>query len=184
MSKFKVWIDSPTDNTQDSTTFASDSQRVNGFAIGGVASSIRVNSALRQANLVTTAIIDTLIPNTNLDLNSSVSDLVTELTTYFNSLADASDLTNLQTTLETEIQAVDTKVDNLRTILKGTLAANTTSVTITNAKIKSNSIVSVYTSVYPFNPISITIDTGTITLTFGETKSSATQVAVILEGEY
>lgn len=76
-TKFKQWIDSPSSGTniQDQTTFNSDVQRANGFASGNPASAIRVNTALREATLITTALMDTLAPNSNVDVTSSLNDV-------------------------------------------------------------------------------------------------------------
>lgn len=53
-NNFKPWVDSPTagQQVQSASVFANDSQRADGFKAGDPASALRVNSALRQANLV------------------------------------------------------------------------------------------------------------------------------------
>lgn len=53
-NKFKPWVDSPTagQQVQSASVFATDAQRVDGFKAGDPASALRVNSALRQANIV------------------------------------------------------------------------------------------------------------------------------------
>ena len=76
-NKFKVWIDTANDNVQTSDVFANDNQRQNGFVAGEPASAIRVNSALRQANLAATGLVqacDDIVAN-NLDLRSTVNDV-------------------------------------------------------------------------------------------------------------
>lgn len=80
---FTVWI--PTNTTGkilDGTDFASDSQTLNGFAAGEKASSIRVNSALRQANLIGCAMMDAL-GITNYDLTSTRQNVANAISTYF-----------------------------------------------------------------------------------------------------
>lgn len=59
---FYVWIDEPTEgtNVMAENTFAADSQRENGFQSGQVASSIRINTALRQSTLVTAALMNAM----------------------------------------------------------------------------------------------------------------------------
>lgn len=80
-NKFVVWVDETNvlNNTQDSTTFASDSQRQTGFVAGTPASSLRVNTALRQANLVAAAFMNAIAPNSTNDLQSSLNDVVNEI---------------------------------------------------------------------------------------------------------
>ena len=53
-NNFKPWVDSPTagQQVQSASVFATDTQRVDGFKAGDPASALRVNSALRQANIV------------------------------------------------------------------------------------------------------------------------------------
>ena len=62
---FYTWVDDAnlTGNVMADLTFASDSQRANGFQSGAVASSIRVNTALRQATLVTAALMESMSLN-------------------------------------------------------------------------------------------------------------------------
>lgn len=76
-NKFENWIDNNIEsNTQNYSTFLNDSQRQAGFQSGEPASSIRVNSALRQANLVVCALMDVLAPNNQtIDLQSSREDV-------------------------------------------------------------------------------------------------------------
>ena len=81
-NKFVVWIPTPTVNTniQSQATFASDEQTQGGFEAGQPASAIRVNTAIRQANLVACALMNVFIPDNNtLSVESSVGDLTTEL---------------------------------------------------------------------------------------------------------
>ena len=80
-TKFKQWIDTASagTNVQSQTDFNGDTQRANGFQSGTAASSIRVNTALREATLITTALMDTLAPNSNVDVTSSVTDVKTAI---------------------------------------------------------------------------------------------------------
>ena len=84
-NKFKVWVDSPGSVIMDAATFATDTQRSGGFQAGQAASALRVNSALRQANLVVAALMG-LVDNSNLDLKSSVSDVQTSISNYLTGL--------------------------------------------------------------------------------------------------
>lgn len=58
-NNFKPWVDSPTagQQVQSASVFATDTQRVDGFKAGDPASALRVNSALRQANIVVTGLM-------------------------------------------------------------------------------------------------------------------------------
>ena len=84
-TKFKVWVDTPSagTNVQSMSDFSSDSQRQNGFAAGNAASAIRVNTALREATLITTAIMDTIAPNSNVDVTSTVAQVKSAIATAF-----------------------------------------------------------------------------------------------------
>ena len=83
-TKFKVWVDSPSagTNVQSMSDFSSDSQRQNGFAAGNAASAIRVNTALREATLITTAIMDTIAPNSNVDVTSTVAQVKSAIASH------------------------------------------------------------------------------------------------------
>lgn len=80
-TKFKVWIDTPQTGTniQSMADFSSDSQRTNGFAAGNAASAIRMNSALREATLITTALMDAIAPNSDVDITSTVAQVKTTI---------------------------------------------------------------------------------------------------------
>lgn len=51
-------------------------------------------------------------------------------------------------------------------VTRATLAAGETTITIEDSRINDNSILSFYTSVYGLSPLSVTVDTGTVTLIF------------------
>lgn len=80
MANFYPWIDAANDNVMSASDFANDDQRKNGFQAGQAASSARVNSALRQANLFVAALAEVLLAdNTTLNLTSSVDAVKTAL---------------------------------------------------------------------------------------------------------
>lgn len=82
MSKFYVWVDDPqtSSSTQTSTEFANEPQRKQGFQANEVISSKKVNTAVRQANLIAVALMEALSSdNTTLDVNSSVTDVTNEI---------------------------------------------------------------------------------------------------------
>ena len=138
-TKFKVWIDNPAEGTniQSYDDFASDSQRSVGFSVGNVASSIRVNSALRQSNLVAVALMNTLLPNSDLDLTSTVNEVSDELKGVFGGFASSQDITNLNDKLLPLIQENQSDIEGLD---------NTT-------KELENSITSLGQTVSKINPI-------------------------------
>ena len=73
MANFYPWVDTANDNVMSVTDFANDAQRKNGFQAGQAASSTRVNSGLRQANLFVAALANVVLEsNTSLNLTSSV----------------------------------------------------------------------------------------------------------------
>ena len=82
-TRFGIWIDEPNTGTNANmmtySAFASDTQRENGFVAGQAASSIRVNTALRQATLVTAAFMDLIAGSSEVDMNSSLSDVKTAI---------------------------------------------------------------------------------------------------------
>lgn len=80
-NKFKEWVNIDNiSNVQTYDEFSNDSQRNEGFKAGEIASSKRINSALRQANLVACALMNVVAPNNeDVDLTSSVSDVKTIL---------------------------------------------------------------------------------------------------------
>lgn len=76
-NKFKLWVEDENINaTQTYNDFDSDTQRAGGFVGGTPASAIRVNTALRQANLIACALMDVVAPNnTSADFRSSRADI-------------------------------------------------------------------------------------------------------------
>lgn len=116
-NKFIPWIDAvdPGTNTQEQSVFASDSQRQSGFVAGNAASAIRVNSALRQANVVASALMqlaDELKTLPDLDLNSSVASIKNAL--------KASIIDPLTTRLSSVESSVSAAQSNITSILNGT----------------------------------------------------------------
>ena len=80
MANFYPWIDAANDNMMSVSDFVNDDQRKSGFQAGQAASSTRVNSALRQANLFVAALAEVVLAdNTTLNLTSSVDAVKTAL---------------------------------------------------------------------------------------------------------
>lgn len=73
------------------------------------------------------------------------------------------------------LQYLFTAVDG--TILSATLAAGSTSVTITDQRILADSMIDIYTDVYGVNPTSASSTAGSLTLTF-EAQQTAIEIRV------
>lgn len=82
----------------------------------------------------------------------------------------------LRTTAKTIIGAIN---ETHGIEVTGTLTAGTTSVTLSDASIDSDSSFDIYTSVYMVNPTSVSVSTGSITLTF-EAQASDVGVKVVI----
>lgn len=94
MNKFYLWCDDTT-NVENAAAFESDSERASGFQAGSPARAIKVNSALRQANLIACALTSILIPdNDTLDLQSSRADLTTAMSTALTNIIKAVKVNN------------------------------------------------------------------------------------------
>lgn len=87
MSNFKPWIENnllePDSNCQTLNSYENDTQRRNGFKGGTGASALRVNSGLRQANLVACALMEA-VGDTQNDLTSSVDSVKNSINNYLN----------------------------------------------------------------------------------------------------
>lgn len=69
-------LDENVNNTMSYNDYNDDSQRKIGFQSGAIASSIRVNTALRQATLVACALMDVIAPNdSTVDFRSGRGDV-------------------------------------------------------------------------------------------------------------
>ena len=72
---------------------------------------------------------------------------------------------------------MDAMKANKPTVVTGTLSAGSTSITLTNSAITTDSVIDVYTSVYGVNPTGISVSAGSITLTF-DAQSSAVNIRI------
>ena len=80
---FYVWIDSPLSASLPTGDFKDVADRKNGFTPNTASSAANVNAGLRQANLISVALMNALGLNTNTstyDYKSSVSSLTTAIT--------------------------------------------------------------------------------------------------------
>ena len=80
-TRFSVWIDNPVTGTniQSYSNFANDAQRKSGFTAGTPASSIRVNTALRETTLFATGFMKAFFDDSALDATSTVAQMASAL---------------------------------------------------------------------------------------------------------
>lgn len=75
------------------------------------------------------------------------------------------------------------KTSAMPDIITATLTAGSTSITISHSSIDTDSILAFYTSIYGVNPLSVSVSSGSVTLTF-DAQSSNMVVGVRVEGAY
>ena len=149
MSKFYPWInddkvadsgDKP--NVLSPSALSTDSQKVNGFISGTPISSLRINTALRQANLVVAALMDAIDSENTLDLTSTQSAVKNVIDTYFGQFAKASTLGTLATKdkVDTTDFAANAKCPNATKADSATNATNATIATYASADTSKGTI--------------------------------------------
>lgn len=96
-NNFKPWVDSPTagQQVQSASVFATDAQRVDGFKAGDPASALRVNSALRQANIVIAGLMQMCDDIKTLPDGLSLMSTVTQVKNAIKAAIDQLDATVL-----------------------------------------------------------------------------------------
>ena len=96
-NNFKPWVDSPTagQQVQSASVFATDAQRVDGFKAGDPASALRVNSALRQANIVVAGLMEMCDDIKTLPDGLSLTSTVTQVKNAIKAAIDQLDATVL-----------------------------------------------------------------------------------------
>ena len=116
-NNFKPWVDSPTvgQQVQSASVFATDAQRVDGFKAGDPASALRVNSALRQANIVVAGLMQMCddiktLPD-GLSLMSTVTQVKNAIKAAINQL-DATVLASAKSYTDTREGVIDGKLIN------------------------------------------------------------------------
>lgn len=167
-TRFKVWIDNPTDtNLLTYTDLDSDSQRTSGFSVGTAASSIRVNSMLRQNSLVAVALMDTIAPSSTTNLRSSLTDVKNEMSSYFGSFIVSGTYNDSSTSIVLTKKSGSTVSIGLSAILNKTVAratADASGNTITSTYATKSSLSNYATQTYVTNAINTAIgnvlDTG------------------------
>lgn len=96
-NNFKPWVDSPIagQQVQSASVFATDAQRVDGFKAGDPASALRVNSALRQANIVVAGLMQMCDDIKMLPDGLSLMSTVTQVKNAIKAAIDQLDATAL-----------------------------------------------------------------------------------------
>ena len=114
-NNFKPWVDSPTvgQQVQSVSVFATDAQRVDGFKAGDPASALRVNSALRQANIVVAGLMQMCddiktLPD-GLSLTSTVTQVKNAIKTAIDQL-DAAVLASAKSYTDTREGVINGKL--------------------------------------------------------------------------
>lgn len=143
-NNFKPWVDTPTpgQQVQSASVFASDAQRVDGFKAGDPASALRVNSALRQANLVVAGLMQ----------------FCDEVKTLPDELSLLSTVTQVKNAIKDSIDALIPEIDKTSNILIGDGNGNAVDSTIS-----VDDLVDAYTGgngidIDGSNVVSVTID--------------------------
>lgn len=118
-NNFKPWVDLPTagQQVQSASVFATDTQRVNGFKAGDSASALRVNSALRQANIVVAGLMQMCddiktLPN-GLSLMSSITEIKNAIKAAIDQL-DNTVLASAKSYTNTRESVIDGKITNVQ----------------------------------------------------------------------
>src|SRR5699024_9430541 len=118
-NNFKPWVDLPTagQQVQSASVFATDAQRINGFKTGDTASALRVNSALRQANIVIASLMQMCddiktLPD-GLSLMSTVTQIKNAIKAAIDQL-DATVLASAKSYTDTREGVIDGKITNVQ----------------------------------------------------------------------
>lgn len=118
-NNFKPWVDSPTagQQVQSASVFATDTQRVDGFKAGDPASALRVNSALRQANIVVAGLMQMCddiktLPD-GLSLMSTVTQVKNAIKAAIDQL-DATVLASAKSYIDTRESVINGKITNVQ----------------------------------------------------------------------
>ena len=118
-SNFKPWVDSPTagQQVQSAQVFATDAQRADGFKAGDPASALRVNSALRQANIVVAGLMQMCDDIKTLPDNLSLMSTVTQVKNAIKAAIDQLDATTLASAksyTDTRERVINGKITNVQ----------------------------------------------------------------------
>lgn len=129
------------------------------------------------------ALMDTL-GQTNTRVSSIESQLSEAKLTLSGTVTSLNEAKTTLTTLGNSVSTLGNSVSTLQsnaTVTKGTLAVGSTSIVLNNSKITTNSMLSIYTSVWGVNPKTVTVASGKVTLTF-DAQTVAVEVGVRVDG--
>lgn len=149
-NKFILWCEDE-NATQDYNTFVNDSQRQSGFQGGQPASAIRVNTALRQANLVSAALMNALLPdNQTLNYRNDIPTVANAIntaltskiqTTKVNNASNADNATNVTTNINGKAISSIFESD-------GTIVKNATNASYSSTQAQSDNSTKIATTAY------------------------------------
>ena len=128
-TRFSVWIDNPVTGTniQSYSNFANDAQRKSGFSAGTPASSIRVNTALRETTLFTTGFMKAFFDTSTLDPSSTVAQMATALSnliatkTYVDASLTEKIPAEVETVFNDKITISDVEITEGDPLMSGTI---------------------------------------------------------------
>ena len=128
-TRFSVWIDNPVTGTniQSYSNFANDAQRKSGFSAGTPASSIRVNTALRETTLFTTGFMKAFFDTSTLDPSSTVAQMATALSnliatkTYVDTSLTEKIPAEVETVFNDKITISDVEITEGDPLMSGTI---------------------------------------------------------------
>lgn len=134
-NNFKPWVDSPTagQQVQSAQVFAVDTQRVNGFIAGNPASALRVNSALRQANIVVAGLMEMCDEIKTLPDGLSLMSTVTQVKNAIKAAIDELDaivLASAKSYTDTREAVITNRIDELEKDIGGSSGGGGSSPTI------------------------------------------------------
>ena len=123
-TNLNIWIESPLSgkNVQAQDVFALDDQRIDGFQAGKPASSIRVNSALRQSSILTVGLaeyLSTIDSNawSGITLLSTVAQVTLAIKKSFDSI-EANTLSKANTYTNQAEARTNTKISSLQNTMQ------------------------------------------------------------------
>lgn len=161
-TRFQIWVDYPTDqNSLSYIDLLNDPQRNTGFVSGTAASSSRVNSMLRQDSLVVAALMDSIAPDSDLDLRSAFTDVKEVMLNYFGQFIVSGRYVSDTNSIELTLKSGQIVNISLAELLQKTIARAI-------ADKDGNEITSTYVTNTMFNALVSNIDSlGTITTVNG-----------------
>ena len=132
-TRFSVWIDTPISgtNVQSFTAFSNDEQRKAGFTANTPASSIRVNTALRESTLFATGFMKAFFDDSTLDATSTVAQMAaalsglimtkTQVETYVTEQIDTSVTEKVETAFNDKIIITNVPISEGDELTSGTI---------------------------------------------------------------